>query len=272
MKLSKPSLSGKQVGMPSFLTDLISDMRDRHLLPVAGVLLVAIAGVLVLLSGMGANPKPVAADTGAVIPKSGQARVAVVAQSDPGVREYKQRLSGRASNDPFNQKGVSATDSSGSQLETVSPAGVDATSAGSSNPSSSGSGSTPTGGGGSSQLPPGSTANESGSTNATFASYAVDTKVGEPGNLKDRKDIAQLDMLPSEGKPVFVFMGVSKDGKKALFLVSNVLSLSGSGSCLVTVAICQLVALKQGDQADIRYALDLKTYRLKVTDIRKLTG
>jgi len=68
-----------------------------------------------------------------------------------------------------------------------------------------------------------------------------------------------------------VFVGVSEDGKKALFFVSSgVGAASGDGVCLALGATgCGLLVLKAGEAARLEYMPDGNTYSLKLRDIKR---
>ena len=62
-----------------------------------------------------------------------------------------------------------------------------------------------------------------------------------------RHDLPELTMLPSRETPAAIFMGPTKDGKKALMLVSSdVQAIFGDAICVVGSETCQLLALEPG--------------------------
>jgi hypothetical protein len=89
------------------------------------------------------------------------------------------------------------------------------------------------------------------------------------GELEERASVKRLTMLPSASKAVVTFVGVSEDGKRALFLVSpDVDSVSGDGRCVPSPSSCEYVVLKAGEEAKFAYAPDGKIYKLKLIEIR----
>ena len=63
-------------------------------------------------------------------------------------------------------------------------------------------------------------------------------------------------------------MGVTKDGKKALMLVSsNVRRLFGDGVCVVGSETCQLLALEPGLPETFVYGASERTYRIELLKI-----
>lgn len=95
---------------PEFLVDLYWDLRDRHLLPVVALALVACVAAPILLAGGSKSeppvPTPSSAATAEALPAEGQ--TLAVAQSEPGLREPSKRLRGLRAQDPFRPK-ASAT-------------------------------------------------------------------------------------------------------------------------------------------------------------------
>src|SRR5690348_17323257 len=98
----------KSMKVPQPLVDLYWDLRDRHLLPVVGLVLVAIVAVPFLLSESNEEaPAPVVPSGGAPSPEpiagASGSRLTVV-QSEPGLRAYKKRLKDDSPTDPFKQR------------------------------------------------------------------------------------------------------------------------------------------------------------------------
>jgi hypothetical protein len=269
----KNPLSG--IKMPAFLTDLYADMRDRKLLPVAGALLCAIIAVplLVHASTKSSNTPSHSAEVAAALASRPGSGTAVVA-SNHGIRELRRRLIARSGKDPFKQQLTGAADSS-SQLESTTAAATTSTSSGGSasvgSPAGTTSGTSASSGGGG-----GSTSGSSGKPQVTLVTHTVDVRVGEKGTtLAQKKDVEELTLLPGNSAPVFVFMGGSLSGKWAYFLLPGSLPLTG-GSCIVPISgKCSLLAMKEGDTADVIYtdpvSLVVKTYRLKLDKINEVT-
>jgi hypothetical protein len=102
--------------------------------------------------------------------------------------------------------------------------------------------------------------------------YRVTLKFGEAGAEKTYKDVARLTPLPSSTNPFFVFLGLSDDGKSAVFLVDANAVPSGDGTCQPSADSCEQVVLKKGDVE----LFDLQTgtagvvqYQLELTSIAK---
>ena len=75
-------------------------------------------------------------------------------------------------------------------------------------------------------------------------------------------------MLPARKTPAATYMGVSSDGKKALFLISSdVESIFGEGKCLIGSQTCQLLALEPGLPETFVYGPQERTYRIELLKI-----
>src|SRR4051812_48827711 len=102
-----PELKLSAIKVPDFLQDLYYDLKERHLLPVVAVLLIAIVVVPFALTQSGESEEPpesggaTASGAGA-----GEASGQLVAQSAPRLRKYQRRLSHLTAKDPFVQQYV----------------------------------------------------------------------------------------------------------------------------------------------------------------------
>jgi hypothetical protein len=89
------------VKAPDFLVDLYWDLRDRHLLPVVALAVVACVAAPILLGG-GSGSTPSSTSTVSPVESvEADAHTLAVAQSEPGLREPSKRLRGLPSKDPF---------------------------------------------------------------------------------------------------------------------------------------------------------------------------
>lgn len=101
-----PELKLPDFWVPKFLEDLYFDLRERRLLPLVALALVALVAVPILISGGSQeSPEPIVppvagADQGAA---SRTASLTVV-RANPGLRDYRRRLRGRKPTDPFKQR------------------------------------------------------------------------------------------------------------------------------------------------------------------------
>jgi hypothetical protein len=277
----------KKLRSSTFVNDFYRDLRDRRLLlPIAG-LAVAIVAVPMLIGGgseaTAPPPPPVASDSEAELAPA-------VLATDPGVRDYRERLATLKETNPFVQKfslpdpeqaalesvaGASGSAESGSaSVDSVSTAG----SGGSSDPSITDtvSDTTVSAGGGDVTTSTDSVTSTEDTTNdashhkppktiTRFYAGRVDVSVGVQGDAKRLDDVRVLDFLPSEKNPVVAFLGLSHGADAAVFSVSrDVVKTDGEGSCSPKPpAACEYLTLHEGEQQTFTFA-DGTTYRLRL--------
>jgi hypothetical protein len=275
----------KQIRPPSFLENLLRDLRDRRLVLPAIALLVGLFAVPMLLKSQASTTGAPAAPVEGSGAGDDQAVPAVVSQQ-VGVTNYRKRLSQLQSKNPFHQQyagtpdsaelHITSTGTASSSTSATAATGTTGTGATTST-SSVVSGITSSGGTSTASSPPLQTSG-GGSDSAVpthhtksrlhFYAWRVSVKVGEPGHLKERPEVQRLRMLPTEGKPVVTFIGASEDGDRALFLVSpDVDSVKGEGRCLPSHSACQYVAMKAGEKASFHYAPNGNRYNLVLVDV-----
>jgi hypothetical protein len=294
MKRLGPELKIPDLRVPPFLADVYYDMRDRRLLPVVALVVVAIAAVPFL---MGGSDEPIPAETPEQAAESVRLEIEdnsalAVVEAKPGLRDYRKRLRGRTPTDPFKQRytGVPAgvllesTESSeaidvegGGSSGDVSVTEVDETTTevevpGSSSPEAGGSPASGTSPGG------GSTGGGSGGGNSDtsvdpdgrrFFGFRPDVRFGVAGS----KDLTLHDDLPlgsllPKRDPLLVFIGVSENGKRAAFDVSpEVARVRGDGACIGGKQSCRLLFMNEGDAVDLLTESSGPAFRLKVESI-----
>ena len=104
-----PEIKLSEIKVPGFVQDVYYDLKDRHLLPLAAILLVAIVVVPFVLGKLlerragrsggrrgGATATAQSAGTG----RSSE----LVAKSAPGLRDYQRRLEHLKTKNPFHQQ------------------------------------------------------------------------------------------------------------------------------------------------------------------------
>lgn len=283
MKRLGPELKMPELKAPTFLVDLWWDLWDRRLLPLVALVAVAIVAVpfligrskevpqssLAALAAAGAAPTPAS---------SGSAKLAVV-QAEPGLRNYRKRLSHLSPTDPFKQRFTAPVLTA--HLKSESSTGSTTTKTG-----GSGGGSTETSGGettsGTPSAPTGAPtgAPPKGKLHIYFFAYAIDLKItrekkepapGEKPESWERKRVLAPTLLPGKNQPAVTYMGVSKD-RKPLFLVSrNVESASGEGKCIsgeTEAATCQLLEIEPGFPETFVYGPEEVRYTIKVLSVK----
>jgi hypothetical protein len=264
-----PEIKLSQLKVPDFLQDLYYDLKDRHLLPLVAVLLVAIVAVPFALSQSDSGqPEAESSTATAIAAQSAAANASgtLVAKSAPGLRDYRKRLDRRQAHDPFHQQYPGEEgEGSGSGEGTVTEA------------ESSGSSAAPT------ELPepsspsPQQPSGEPGPGGLTYFSYAIDVRTVAGGAQSDaepqvRRDLPELTMLPSRDTPAAIYMGSTRDGKKALMLISsNVEAIFGDGKCVLGSDSCQLLAMEPGVPETFVYGGEGRTYKIELLKVHLVT-
>lgn len=268
-----PELKLSEIKVPGVVQDVYYDLKDRHLLPVAIVLVVAILAVPIVLSqssGSEATEAVEAGTAGATASTSGATAQELVSKSAPGLRDYRRRLGRLRAKDPFVQQyaeteGESASGDEPSEFapeSSASPAPVEESST------------TPTSPTTETEAPA-----EPNREPLTYYSYAIDVRVSAAGSQDGdssqsnnepsvRRSLPELTMIPSRKTPALVYMGSSKDGKKALMLVSSdVKGIFGDAKCVLGSETCELLALEPGLPETIVYGGAEKTYKIELRKI-----
>jgi hypothetical protein len=272
-RLKGPEIKMPKVKLPQWLVDLYYDLDERHLLPVVAVLIIGIIAIPLLLGGSSdsgeesTGAEAAAEASAAAGPKTS---ALVVAKESPSLRDYKRRLEHLHPKDPFRPQGSEAssgeTSASGSSSESGESSG------GEESPST-----TETGG------ETGGTPTETTThTKVTFFTYAIDVRVtplsagnGKPSQAEPtmRRNLPPLVMLPSRDTPALTYIGPSRDGKKAIMLVSSdVVSLFGDSKCIVGSQSCQMLALEPGLPETIVSGPNARTYRVELLKIQVVTS
>jgi hypothetical protein len=279
--VKRPQIKSPDIKVPEVVENLYRDLRDRNLLPVAALLVVAIIAVPIVLS-MSSDSTPAQAPSAEIVPADAPEAQAAVLAENPGLRNYKQRLEDLKATDPFTQQfqssGLSGTtvESTSGDTGTVTSSDETPTSSGSLDVGSSSSSSVSSGSTASTE--PTTTVDAGGAgdtgdptveqTKPKFYTWKLDVHYGIVGDVQKRDNVKVLDLL----SPVGVFMGASFDAEKAyFFLSSDVASVSGDGECLPAPTDCQFLTLEEGKSSDLVYqTTDIPTpttYTLALDDI-----
>ena len=93
----------------------------------------------------------------------------------------------------------------------------------------------------------------------------------DAATLKSYPDVARLSPLPTADNPFFVYIGVLKDGKTAVFLLSSDATATGDGHCRPSAKSCQTIEVKEGDTEffDLTVAGQPIQYQLDVVRVFK---
>jgi len=238
--------------------DVVWDLRNRGLLPIVALLVVAMV-VLPVMILSGAKNAPSSASPAAEADVSAPEAETAVLAYNPGVRDYKKRLAELAAKDPFEQHFQSTSSAAALSSEVASTLSTDSSGTVTGGGETTGS----SGGGGNSKT----------IVKTKYVSYSLDAAIGEAGALKIVRDVDQLAFLPSESTPVLIFLGIGDDGTKAMFLVSSdVSAASGEGACMPSSSSpCEVLVLRTGQIESLTYDPDGKVYRVKVLAIKRST-
>jgi hypothetical protein len=297
-----PDLKLSDLHVPNFLYDLYYDLKERHLLPLVVLLLVAMVAAPIYFKKKSTPDDEPVTTAPAVATESDASTGATltVAQSRPGLRDPHRRLKHAHALDPFaspaaassasaEPSGEGAAPGEGEPSTPVASAPTETAASGGESssppsyeplvpveihvpPTSSSSGHAETSGG-----------ESTGKAQPQYASEAIDVRiVSVPASSTDsgpkhpkpkaqvRRDLPELTMLPARATPAVTYMGVSKDGKKALLLVSSdVASIFGEAKCIVGSQSCQLLALEPQMPETFVYGPHERTYRIELLKISR---
>jgi hypothetical protein len=249
--------------MKTFLLDLLEDLREKRLLPVAVVLAIGIVAVPVVLakgSSSGSDAPGVAAKSSANSDATAaQRRIAALVQGGGKGTD----LGKFGSKDPF--KPPSGFSKAPPSLASLGSTGK---TTGSTPKPSTGATTTPSTGGGSTGGSNGG-GSTGGSRKTVAYTYVADVTFSHNGKSRQRK-LGRLAMLPSASNPLLLFLGVTAEGGNAVFLVDSSLKAVGEGKCTPSHDQCANVYLGPGAEEEFTNA-DGESYTLRIDEIRKVT-
>ncbi len=263
--------------MTTFFIDLWHDLREKRLWPVAVGLLAAIVAVPAVLF----KPASDAAPQAIVAPKTNSAETLPVVAVDSGPTVGSRLEAFKNRKNPFKpMKDLAKTAAPSANAKSSSGGSSSSASTGSASTgvgsTSTGSGSTSTGGASTGGTPSSSTPSP-GATPSTpsmqWFHYTADFTFGEPGRPKKFKSAASFTLLPDESKASIMFVGVTDDGKSAVFFISDpAFEPGGEGKCNAKGAACRYVTLKLRDTSDEETFTSVDgsvSYDLKLTAIHR---
>jgi hypothetical protein len=279
-----PEIKLSKIKVPGPVRDVYLDLKERHLLPLAVILLLAIVIVPFALSSSSSEEATTTGGGGSggtsgatAVSDSGSGEL--IAKSAPGLRDYKRRLDHLTSKNPFRQQYQHAEGSG------------------------EGSGEGQSGEEGSTTIEGSESSGEENVTEFTlkhhliYYSYAIDVKVttgggeqetrattsaggtvaagpsataggGKGGKTQVRHNLPELTMLPSRETPAVIYMGSTKDGKKALMLVSSAVnSIFGDAPCALGSTTCELLAMEPGLPETFIYGDNNRVFKIEVLQI-----
>jgi hypothetical protein len=270
--------SGKRASVkaPPFVENVYRDLRDRHLLIPAIVLLVALIAVPTLLRTEAESAPPVAAP---VLPEDATAvEPAVLAEQLGGVRDYRKRLDALKQTNPFDQKFLVPTPK-GEAVEDISDSSVvDSVGAGTPGSTSTGStgGTTSTGATTVDTEPPATTTPPAGdsddrSNTVYLYDFRVDVVIAHNGKRKKYQKVRPGQLLPDRSTPIAMYLGSPNNLDWGRFLLSSdVTSTEGDGHCAPSANNCEFLKLALDEKRVVEYGPDAEKYSITVTEIRRV--
>jgi hypothetical protein len=244
-----------------FAGDVVYDLRARGLLPVAILLLVGMVALPFVIGRAGGDTEAAVPSAQPSAADAAPENQAAVVAYEPGLRDYRERLSELPPKNPFRQQftspaaGAASTATAPTDGSGATVVGGDPTGGGSLTPSPVGTGGGSTGGGG------------TRTTRHRYWYYETDVVVGEvAAKQKKLNRVTSFTYLPNLDTPVVSYIG-AKD-RVAVFLVSEaVVGIEGAPDCAPSVEECQLIGLGEGETARLTYGPNGKTYSLQVTRV-----
>jgi hypothetical protein len=261
-----PELKLSELKVPAFAADIYYDLKERHLLPLAAILVVALFAVPIALGSSGSEAEPQgegaaeaaeAAVRNSAIRQAGQ----LVATSAPGLRDYRRRLRHLESRDPFKQQYRDTEPTESNRVEGTPEGGSPAPPAEVE------------------PAPPSSSDQPTVTHHVTYYSYAIDVRVttgtsqesaspSPPPKVTVRRNLPELTTLPSRKIPAIIYMGSTRNGKKALMLVSSdVDAIFGDGRCVLGSQTCELLAMETGVPETFVYGGAGRTFKVELLKI-----
>jgi hypothetical protein len=280
--------------VPGGVADFYHDLRDRRLLPVVVLVLVAIVATPILLGQKSETPLPPAASGAldALGHSSRQTASLTVVEAKPGLRDYRKRLHDRKPLDPFRSLGkpnlegarLGKGEGEGSSSVTSSSKTVEKTSKSTvttKTTTTTGSGEGEGGGGSTGGAGTKGAGKLDGKhPHGVLYAFGVDVTIvhstgsAAEGNKQTSEPLKRERVLPTVSLPgkkeqVVTYMGLSPKTRKPLFVVSpEVTGVFGEGKCSAgTSKSCQLIELEPGFPEVFEYGEDGDRYSIKVTDV-----
>ena len=270
----KAAAKRPSVEAPPFVQNTYRDLRDRHLLIPAIVLLIALVAVPFALSSSSEPALPAAAP---VVPADATAvEPAVLAEQLGGVRDYRKRLDALKQKNPFDQQFLIPTPKSESVEEVSTSTVTDpATTGGSSSGAIDPSVSSTTGGTSTVSTDPAGPATQPPADNepTTVYIYAprIDVVIAHNGKRKKYEAVRPGQLLPDRSVPIAMFLTAPNSLEYARFLLSaDVTSSDGDGHCAPNANDCEFLKLGLDEKRAVEYGPDAEKYSIMVTDIRRV--
>ena len=256
----------------SSLRHIAHDLVEKRLWPVALLLVVALVAIPLFIGAGSAEPAPdgqVAATP--AVRATAPAAPAVELVGPPAVRSRPGKL-----RDPFRRtkKAKAAASSSGSKASS-GPSGSPAK-----KPSSKGAARTPgasttSSSGSSKTTSPGAPKTAAPTIVPSVASRSVyETAARFTGGAYDYEHaLDRLAVLGNKDNPALLYLGVSRGGEYAVFLLGPGATAGGDDGACIVADTCRAIGLRKGDKLEVEVAAAgglASHYTLEVTSLRRI--
>lgn len=285
-----PQVKMPELKAPAVVADLYYDLRDRRLLPLLGLVAVAIVATPFLLGQDSevTEPAPTPAAIQALKEAGGERTATLtVVEAKPGLRDYRKRLRSRPL-DPFRSfgkpslKGAQLGDGSGegasgssapvkstsTTMETKETSKTTTTTE-TTTTKTDGSG----GGSGGKDGSGGKNGSKAGGGTQP-STYTIDVQIstasemGESVKPVEHRGVKPLTALPGKDTPVITYLGAGSGGTKALFSVSREVSaVFGEAKCVSGTDTCEAIELEPDFPVTFVYGPNQARYRIKLLEI-----
>jgi hypothetical protein len=103
--------------------------------------------------------------------------------------------------------------------------------------------------------------------------WTLDVNFGQDGATKPVKALIPGRALPNTSNPVLIYLSATDGGKGATFLVSSDARAQGDGKCTPSEKTCTTITLEKGDTAffDVAQGDSTVQYELELVDVVKRT-
>jgi hypothetical protein len=254
--------------MNALLLDAWADLRQKRLVPVAAILVVALIAVpLLLIQPAEEPPAPAPAAASASSKQLEPIGSDALVKPAEGSISDGSALDRFLSKDPFkpvesleDEAGVVAETTDGSGAETADSGGGDTGGGGDSGGTTDGG----SGGGAPESTEPDKPAPKK-------YTYVLDVTFTVGEKSRSIRSLERLELLPSDSEPLLVFLGVTSSGNEAAFIVDSSLTPSGDeGRCKPSPTDCGFVYLEAGEEHSFIDPQG-RPYKLRIDQIRKVS-
>lgn len=222
----------------SFISNIGHQLVERRLWPVAILLVAALVAVPVVLAKDAETPPPVAAVEAEIDPVTAEPIVTMA--SVDAVNDRK--VLGKAKN-PFGMPKQPKTTPTDQPSDSVLPQDADTSTTDGTGGSTTTSPST----GGPAVAPGVTTPTTPTKPAKTYDKYDLTVRFGDSASDPSKMTLKRLQPLPKSDLPALIYLGVSKDGKSAMFLLEQGVEVVGDGECDPTPEDCETLRLKAGE-------------------------